>query len=140
MIASPGDVSKERESAERIIYEWNVHHGRLQHATILPVSWKTHSYPSFGDRPQAILNEQLLSQADILIAMFGERLGMPTGKAESGTVEEIETFARTSKRSIAVYFRRGRNSSRESSDEERARVESFKQRIQKLGLYAELMI
>ncbi len=49
-----------------------------------------HSAARYGDRPQSVLNEQLVDTADIVIAIFWNRLGSPTGEAESGTLEEIE--------------------------------------------------
>ncbi len=45
-----------------------------------------------GDRPQGIINEQLVNNCDIFIGIFWGRLGTRTGKTESGSVEEIEKF------------------------------------------------
>ena len=56
-----------------------------------------------GDRPQALLNEQLVFDADILIGVFWTRLGMPTGREESGTVEEIREFLERGK-PVLLYF------------------------------------
>lgn len=59
-------------------------------AVVLPLHWELHSAAEHGLRPQASLNAQLVEAADIVIAIFWHRLGTATGKAESGTVEEIE--------------------------------------------------
>jgi hypothetical protein len=56
-----------------------------------------------GVRPQAILNKQIVESGDILIGIFGYRLGTPTGKAQSGTIEEIEEFRKAGKY-VALYF------------------------------------
>jgi len=56
-----------------------------------------------GDRPQAIINNQLLEQTDLLVAVFWTRLGSPTGKAASGTVEEIEKHIAAGKPAM-LYF------------------------------------
>jgi hypothetical protein len=45
----------------------------------------------------------LVEDGDILIGIFGYKLGTPTGVAQSGTIEEIEEF-RKSGRYIALYF------------------------------------
>ncbi|SLM48058.1 conserved protein of unknown function [Nitrospira japonica] len=69
----------------------------------MPVCWETHSSPEMGDRPQAIVNRQVLSDSDLLIAVFWTRLGSPTGEAQSGTVEEIEEHRRAGKPAM-IYF------------------------------------
>jgi hypothetical protein len=56
-----------------------------------------------GERPQAIINRQLVDDADLLFAVFSTRLGSPTGVAESGTAEEIERL-RGMQKPVLVYF------------------------------------
>jgi hypothetical protein len=85
MIASPSDVSQERQIARNVIAEWNTVHSDRK-TVLIPVGWETHSVPDTGDRPQAIINGQLLKDADLLIAVFWTRIGSPTGGAPSGTV------------------------------------------------------
>ncbi len=70
---------------------------------LMPIGWETHSVPDTGDRPQAIINGQLLKGADLLVVMFWTRIGSPTGVAQSGTVEEIEEHIRTGKPAM-IYF------------------------------------
>lgn len=69
----------------------------------MPVGWETHSSPAMGDRPQAIINKQLLAEADLLVAVFWTKLGSPTGKTASGTVEEIEEHLDAGKPAM-LYF------------------------------------
>jgi len=90
MIASPSDVSIERQIAQDVIQEWNVIHCRQRQIVLTPKAWETHATPLMGDRPQAIINKQVLHEADILIGIFWTRLGTPTGRSASGTVEEIQ--------------------------------------------------
>src|SRR5205814_8286775 len=54
-------------------------------------------------RPQAIINKQVLAECDLLIAVFWTRLGSPTGKSPSGTVEEIEEHLKAGKPAM-IYF------------------------------------
>lgn len=103
MIASPGDVQVERNIAREVIYEWNAIHSHSTQIIIQPVGWETHSTPSMGDRPQAIINKQLLMRSDLLLAVFWTRLGTPTGEASSGTVEEIDKHLGAGKPAM-VYF------------------------------------
>jgi hypothetical protein len=51
--------------------------------------WEISATPAAGDRPQAIINRQVVDQADILVGAFWTRLGTPAGRALSGTVEEM---------------------------------------------------
>jgi hypothetical protein len=103
MIASPGDVSQERRIIRDVIEEWNTVHAEDRHIVLMPVGWETHSSPAMGDRPQAIINKQLLKQTDLLVAVFWTRLGSPTGTSDSGTVEEIEEHIATGKPAM-LYF------------------------------------
>jgi len=103
LIASPSDVSAERDAVESAIHEWNANHHERMGIMLHPVRWETHSYPASGDRPQAIINRQIVDSGDILIGIFGYRLGTPTGVAQSGTIEEIEKFRKTGKH-VALYF------------------------------------
>lgn len=103
MIASPSDVARERNLAREIIHNWNDVNAFDKGIVLLPVSWETHSAPKMGDRPQEIINKQVLESSDLLIGIFWTRLGTPTGKAVSGTVEEIEKHIASGKTAM-LYF------------------------------------
>lgn len=103
MLASPSDVKEERETFSRILDTWNGLHSANERAVILPVKWETHSTPEMGDRPQAIINKQLVNDSDILVGIFWTKLGTPTGAAASGSVEEIEEF-RAHQKPVLLYF------------------------------------
>lgn len=106
LIASPGDLSEEREIATQAINAWNDQHATHQRVILLPVKWETHARPQTGIRPQQAINNQLVSTSDILIGMFWTRLGTSTGVAESGTVEEIDQFVAESKPAQLYFSRR----------------------------------
>ncbi len=103
LIASPSDVTEERDVVTSAIYAWNAAHHPTAGIMLNPVRWETHSYPASGDRPQAIINKQIVESGDILIGIFGHKLGTPTGTAQSGTIEEIEEFRKAGKY-VALYF------------------------------------
>ena len=102
-IASPGDVAAERKVIRNVVHEWNNIHSEDRGTVLLPVGWETHSTPTMGERPQAIINKQVLANCDILIAVFWTRLGSPTGQSASGTVEEIEEHLAAGKPAM-LYF------------------------------------
>ena len=90
MIASPSDVKTEREIVREVIYEWNAVHSEEKNIVLLPVGWESHSSPEIGDRAQATINEQTVDKCDLLVGIFGTRIGTDTGEYPSGTVEEIQ--------------------------------------------------
>lgn len=59
--------------------------------------------PNLGESGQAVSNEQLLTEADVLFAVFGARLRMATDEYVSGTAEEIRR-AHDVGRQVHVYF------------------------------------
>jgi len=134
LIASPSDVSTERDVVESAIHEWNANHHAETGIILLPVRWETQSYPKSGDRPQAILNKQIVDSGHLLIAIFGNRLGTPTGKAPSGTIEEIEEF-RKSGRYIALYFS-GAPIPRDADRDQLHALDQYKKQRQQDTLYS----
>lgn len=103
MIASPGDVGAARQVVRDVLQEWNFVHSEDKQLVLMPVGWDTHAQPAMGDRPQALINKQVLQGCDLLIAIFWTRLGSPTGKSDSGTVEEIEEHINAGKPAM-IYF------------------------------------
>lgn len=69
-------------------------HNRAHRA---PVSWTEHAVAEFGERPQAILNGQIVEEADLAVALFRDRLGTPTGEVESDTSKEIKLLVKAGK-------------------------------------------
>jgi hypothetical protein len=103
LIASPSDLTEERQAATEAVYEWNAEHAVAEATVLLPIKWETHAMPQSGVRPQEAINRQLVRASDILIGMFWTRLGTSTGVAESGTVEEIDQFVGTDRPAL-LYF------------------------------------
>ena len=105
-LASPSDTTQDRIAVREALADWNVQHAADLGVVLLPVGWETDATPEWGDHPQAILNRQLLDNADALVGIFWTRVGTPTPEAESGTVEEIERFAVSGKPTLVYYCRR----------------------------------
>jgi hypothetical protein len=103
LIASPSDLTEEREAATLAINDWNAQHAAAEGIVLLPVKWETHVRPESGVRPQGAINAQIVQTCDMLIGMFWTKLGTDTGVAESGTVEEINQFVEQQKPAL-LYF------------------------------------
>jgi len=103
MIASPGDVTEERDVVRAVLHDWNDVNAQTASVVLAAVGWDTHSSPELGTRPQELINKRILSGCDLLIGVFWTRLGTPTGKAASGTVEEIEEHVVAGKPAM-IYF------------------------------------
>lgn len=103
MIASPGDVAEERNIAKNTMHKFNEMYSYTHQVVVLPITWETHSRPAVGEHPQTILNEQLLTQSDLLVGIFGSKLGTPTREFLSGTLEEIEKHIENGGQAM-IYF------------------------------------
>lgn len=106
LIASPSDVNDEREAIAQTIHDWNSLNSKETGKVLLPVRWESHSAPAMGDRPQGIINDQLVRECDMLIGAFWTRLGSPTGLEDSGTVEEIKWFLKQEKPTMLYYSKK----------------------------------
>jgi hypothetical protein len=102
-IASPSDVLEERRVIRQVVHDWNAAHAMSRKVVLLPIGWETDTVALMGARAQAIINEQIIQNADLLVAVFWSRLGTPTGAAASGTVEEIQEFLAAGK-PVLLYF------------------------------------
>jgi hypothetical protein len=103
MIASPGDVQKERAVVREVISEWNSTNGAHRNVMLLATGWETDVAPEMGDAPQRIIDKRILDDADLLVGMFWTRLGTPTASYASGAVEEIEEHLKAGKPAM-LYF------------------------------------
>lgn len=133
MIASPSDVATERQNIRDIVNGWNAIHAQDRQLVLLPWAWETHASPLMGNRPQAIINKQLLKQCDLLVAVFWTRLGSPTGEATSGTVEEINEHLAAGKPAM-IYFSEAPVRLDSVDDAQYAALREFRDDCKKRGL------
>jgi tetratricopeptide (TPR) repeat protein len=87
--ASPGDVDREREGLARVVERLNRTLGTTEALVLELVRWETHAWPGFGDDAQDVINQQV-GPYDIFVGVMWKRLGTPSKRADSGTVEEFE--------------------------------------------------
>jgi hypothetical protein len=130
--SAPGDVVEECGAFFETVSEWNDVHSSAQSATLKPVSWKRDTHPAIG-RPQAVINEQALNASDILVAVFRSRFGSPTGRADSGTEEEIRRSIADG-RAVMLYFREPDTDSPTSSTQQLQKLQQFKDEMRRSAL------
>ncbi|MGK2915041.1 MAG: hypothetical protein ACSLE5_11450 [Porticoccaceae bacterium] len=133
MIASPGDVHEYRAIARDVIHEWNYIYSPTTGAVLMPVGWETHSSPELGSSAQELINDRVLEDCDLLVGIFWTRLGTPTGKAASGTVEEIERHVAAGKPAM-VYFSTAPASLETVAPEQYAALKEFRTWCQSQGI------
>lgn len=133
LIASPGDVGDERIVIPEVINEWNAVSASQTKSILMPVKWESHSAPMLGNRPQAIINEQLVKECDLLVGVFWTRIGTHTGVSVSGTAEEIEQFVAQEK-PVMLYFSQSPIDPEKIDIEQFTVLRSFKEKMRLKGL------
>jgi hypothetical protein len=115
-IACPGDLTAERSRFPRILDTVNTLRAHTMGFHLEAVGWER-VVPSTG-RPQELINNELKS-ADLVLVMFWNHVGSPSGKESlTGTIEELEiaksmcgfgqerdVFYEIQRPSLYVYFR-----------------------------------
>lgn len=104
MIGTPSDIIDEVSIVHKVMEEWNSLHSSVDKIVLQPLYWKHNSYPTTGVRPQESIDQQLVSKSDLLISIFGTRIGTPTGDELSGSIEEINLHVKSG-RPVMVFFK-----------------------------------
>jgi CRISPR/Cas system CSM-associated protein Csm2 small subunit len=140
-VASPGDVEPERARVENAVREVNLNLLSSSQDSIIQlalVRWETHAYPSFGQDPQAVINAQIGTEYDIFIGILWSRVGTPTPRFPSGTLEEFWAAYkkwqsdRTSV-TLMIYFKDEPLSPSQLDTSQLAQVQSFKKELSSAG-------
>lgn len=105
MIASPSDIQEEIKVAFDVLHHWNNLHSEKNKIVLLPLHWSISSYPASGKHPQKLLDKQVVEKSDLLVCVFGAKLGTPTDTEISGTVEEIKEHRKAGKE-VMVFFKK----------------------------------
>jgi len=133
LIASPGDVGEEREIIPEVINEWNAVSAFATKIILMPVKWETHTSPLLGGRPQAVINEQIVKDSDLLVGVFWTRIGTATGVAVSGTAEEIQQFVDGGK-PVMLYFSQSLIDPDKIDIDQFSALKKFKEKMRLKGL------
>ncbi len=135
MIGAPSDINEEVDIVMNVIYGWNSINAETHKTVLLPLHWSISTYPSTGIHPQKAINQQVVNKSDLLICIFGAKLGTPTENAESGSVEEIEEHLKAGK-PVMIFFKNNVNIN-DIDIEQISRLKKFKEKIGRSALYAE---
>jgi hypothetical protein len=130
----PSDVAKELSAVGELVDEWNNHHGYPAYTYLKHQNWTTDAAPDMSGRPQEIINRQVIDDTDILVAVFWTRFGTPTGKADSGTEEEVLRAIKKKKR-VMLYFSDLEEPRRQIAPDQHRKVSEFRERMAGKGLY-----
>lgn len=142
VVASPGDVQKEREAVEAIANELNRDLAADKNMMLRVIRWETDASPGFHPRgPQALIDSVLkIADCDLLIGIFWKRFGTPVLGAGSGTEHEImqayQSWRKQGKPQIFVYFNEKSFEpvTKEEKDQSK-RVQEFKRKFPSEGLW-----
>jgi hypothetical protein len=132
LIASPGDTREERDAVESALHAWNADRSTREQVVLLPRRWETNAIPRLGSSGQSVINEQLVDDADIVLALFDSRLGMATSATVSGTAEEILRSHRAGK-PVHIWFSE-EPIPRDADLDQIQALNEFKDTLQPLGL------
>lgn len=103
LISCPSDVSEYVEMLEKEVNHFNNFFGGKNNIIVRTRHWSEDSYSEFGNRPQELLNAQIVDSSDMAVGVFWTRFGTPTGNYGSGTEEEIERMLQN-KKQVFLYF------------------------------------
>jgi len=138
LIASPSDVAAEREAAAQTITELNNLLGADRQVHLEAVRWEVDVAPGIGTDPQTVINRQL-PEYDVFLGIMWTRFGMPTPRADSGTLEEFtRALVRWEKNpasmDIKFYFSNAPISPTGLDPAQLAKVNGFKEQLPAKGI------
>jgi len=132
-LCGPGDVSREIGIAEKVITEWNMTNWEATGCGLRTRHWRNSTTPDLSGRAQRVIDEQMVDGSDLVVGIFWNRLGTPTGLADSGTVEEIDRALHKEIRTL-IYFSDLEDPSRSCDTDQEAALDAFRKKAYALGL------
>jgi Domain of unknown function (DUF4062) len=131
-LASPSDLSDERESITEVIDELNLTYGNPNNIVLELLKWETNSAPAIGNNGlQSIINNDIKTY-DLFIGLLWMKFGTPTIEYGSGTEEEFNIAYKKYKENnnslqILLYFKNAvPKSLNDINPEQLAKVQNFK--------------
>ncbi len=137
VISCPSDMVEERLTVQEAVREINEHDAYYRGIHFDVKYWDKDVLFGSGD-PQMIINNTIICDADIIVALFWQKLGTPTERFKSGTIEEIEMMIRDGKQVFVCFDERDiviHNTGSEAELQELLKVYEFKKNYK--GLYIE---
>lgn len=134
LISCPGDLQDYVKIIKRAIRRFNDYYSSQSGVFIEVKYWKDDAFPQSDGKPQNIIDKQLVHRCDACIALLWTQFGTPTDEYGSGTEEEIEEMLSSDKQ-VFMYFSDAPQKPSLISSVEKQRVDDFKERYKKKGLY-----
>lgn len=128
LLSRSGDADKAAKIAELAVEAVNRQHSRRCGIHFQFLDWSKDSYADSGAEPQKLLNKQIVDDADIVLAIFRERMGTPTQDYDSGTEEEI-MLALEAGKPVHAYFWQPPSNFEPSDPSQYERLKAFQSRI-----------
>lgn len=89
-LASPSKLEDERLNVHKVIERINKTIGIKLETQLQLITWENSVYSDINTDGQAVINRQINDDYEIFIGLFWDRIGSPTVRSISGTVEEYE--------------------------------------------------
>lgn len=139
LIASPGDVTKERDICEEVFDELNREIGDILGFRFESVRWEKDTHAGCGDYVQDVINQQFEDRYNLVIGIMYSRFGTPTPVAGSGTEEEFDNAYEKWKAGeiddILFYFNLASIPQNILDTKQFEKVQEFKERLKGLKIY-----
>jgi CheY-like chemotaxis protein len=139
LVSCPSDVQGALEHIEKAVSSFNRGFGESNGIRIDTRHWSKDAYANIvkGKSAQDELNDQIVDDADMVVAVFWSRFGSPTKTYGSGTEEEIERMLDNGK-PVMLYFIDRPLPMSLIDGEQITKIQEFKKRHQNDGLYVVL--
>ncbi len=136
-IASPSDVQQERAMVREVINDWNSLNSKSRKVVLKALGWENDVYSSFNEgSAQESINKQILESSDLLVGIFWTKVGTPTEKYASGSIEEITKHIEAGKPTL-IFFSKAPVKLDSVDDEQYKKLNDFKAWCQQKGVYRE---
>lgn len=137
-ISCPSDIKTELDSIRIIIDEINKTSGKQGDYFIKSLNWDIDTYTAIGNDVQEVINNQIEDEYDILVSLMWQKLGTPTKRDKSGTVEEINRALENPSKLSLVYFKTSIENLNNVDLNELQKINEFKHELSSKGvLYKE---
>ncbi|MCF6305597.1 MAG: DUF4062 domain-containing protein [Rhodobacteraceae bacterium] len=134
-VSSPSDLNEERQVVQDVVKQVNKLRAHRSSVTLKTLTWEDDVVPSFGQKPQAIINDATKDQYDIFLGFMCSRFGTETDNAGSGTEEEFQIayekkISAPTEIEVLFYFKDVRQSKTEIDVEQFAKVDKFRKSLE----------
>lgn len=123
---------------KQAISNFNNSFGKDNKLSLRTLYWKDDSFAESGGAPQDLLNDQLVANADLNVAVFWKRFGKKTQNYGSGSEEEIENMIRDQKQVFVYFLNKGPAYMSDINGSELAKIRRFKRKYEGKGIYVEV--